>query len=81
MGRVVNGRSSVRAHQVSGSISFELTFPVADTKRELNAYLEDLEESEVRSLAEIIDYNVTHADKELPSREHTSNHQHLVCGC
>lgn len=81
MGRAVNGRLSVRAHQVSGNISFKLTFSVADTKRELNAYLEDLKESEVRSLAEIIDYNLKHAEKELPSRENTANHQNLVCGC
>lgn len=39
---------------------------VTDLKRDLNAYLEDLEESEVRSLADVIDYNIKHADVELP---------------
>lgn len=82
----LNGESSewkiIRACPSSfGNISFKLTFSVADTKRELNAYLEDLEESEVRSLAEIIDYNIKHANKELPSREKTSNCQNLVCVC
>lgn len=37
-----------------------------DMKRSLNEYLEDLEESEVRSLAEVIEYNSKHADVELP---------------
>lgn len=35
-------------------------------KRSLNVYLEELEESEVRSLAEVIEYNNKHADVELP---------------
>lgn len=35
-------------------------------KRSLNVYLEELEESEVRSLAEVIEYNNKHADIELP---------------
>ncbi|KAJ5568691.1 hypothetical protein N7450_011177 [Penicillium hetheringtonii] len=39
---------------------------VVDMKKSLNEYLEDLEESEVRSLAEIIEYNKKHADVELP---------------
>jgi len=43
-------------------------------KREINAYLQDLEESEVRSLAEVIDYNIKHADKELPPRMRISSH-------
>ena len=37
---------------------------VVDMKRSLNMYLEDLEESEVRSLAEVIGYNSKHADAE-----------------
>lgn len=46
---------------------------MADMKRSLNEYLEDLEESEVRSLAEVIEYNNKHADVELPpSKSETS---------
>ncbi|KAH6847068.1 amidase signature domain-containing protein [Chaetomium sp. MPI-CAGE-AT-0009] len=37
-----------------------------DVKRNLNTYLADLEESEVRSLLDVINYNLKHADKELP---------------
>ena len=33
-------------------------------------YLESLEESEVRSLADVIKFNLEHADKELPPRKH-----------
>jgi amidase len=39
-------------------------------KNNLNTYLENLEESEVRSLADVIEYNLKHADKELPPRMH-----------
>lgn len=45
-----------------------LTCQVADLKNHLNSYLENLEESEVRSLKDIIEYNNKHADLELPSR-------------
>jgi hypothetical protein len=68
MGRAVNGRLSVRVDQDSADICFVLTLSVADEKREINAYLQDLEESEVRSLAEVIEYNIKHANKELPPR-------------
>lgn len=44
----------------------ELLIWLVDMKRSLNEYLEDLEESEVRSLAEVIEYNEKHADVELP---------------
>ena len=37
-------------------------------KPQLNAYFEGLEESEVRSLAEVIAFNEKNADLELPSR-------------
>jgi amidase len=37
-------------------------------KRNLTAYLEGLEESEVWSLADLIEYNIKHADVELPPR-------------
>ncbi|KAI6082976.1 putative glutamyl-tRNA amidotransferase subunit A [Hypoxylon rubiginosum] len=49
----------------NGEIS-ELTLVKADMKRLLNNYLEDLEESKVRSLQEIIDFNKAHAKEELP---------------
>lgn len=41
-------------------------------KPELNAYFEGLEESEVRSLAEVIAFNEKHADLELPPRMYTT---------
>ncbi|OQE17313.1 hypothetical protein PENSTE_c021G09390 [Penicillium steckii] len=44
----------------------ELLIWLVDMKQSLNEYLEDLEESEVRSLADIIEYNKKHADVELP---------------
>ncbi|KAK3387755.1 amidase signature domain-containing protein [Podospora didyma] len=44
-----------------------LICPGADLKQNLNAYLEDLDESEVRSLEDVIQFNVDHADVELPS--------------
>ncbi|KAK4157240.1 amidase signature domain-containing protein [Chaetomidium leptoderma] len=37
-----------------------------DLKKNLNTYLENLEESEVRSLADVINYNLKHADIKLP---------------
>ncbi|KAJ5724053.1 hypothetical protein N7488_002088 [Penicillium malachiteum] len=46
--------------------SCEWTIIQADMKPQLNAYLEGLEESDVRSLAEIIAFNEKHADLELP---------------
>ncbi|KAJ5710070.1 hypothetical protein N7493_009662 [Penicillium malachiteum] len=46
--------------------SCEWTIVQADMKPQLNAYLEGLEESDVRSLAEIIAFNEKHADLELP---------------
>ena len=52
-----------------GVITFQIFLTqhaVVDMKQSLNEYLEDLEESEVRSLAEIIEYNKKHADVELP---------------
>ena len=42
-------------------------------KPQLNAYFEGLEESEVRSLAEVIAFNEKHADLELPPRMYTAH--------
>ncbi len=39
---------------------------VADLKSNLNTYLENLAESQVRSLEDLISYNLQYADKELP---------------
>ncbi|KAK3291864.1 amidase signature domain-containing protein [Chaetomium fimeti] len=39
---------------------------MVDLKRNLNTYLANFEESEVRSLLDVINYNLKHADKELP---------------
>ncbi|KAJ5689587.1 hypothetical protein N7462_003979 [Penicillium macrosclerotiorum] len=47
----------------------------ADLKRDLNAYLADLEEAEVRSLEEVIEYNNKHADQELPPRMHPAGYR------
>jgi hypothetical protein len=44
-------------------------FLVADLKKDLTAYLQDLEHSEVRTLEAIIQFNNDHADKELPPRK------------
>ncbi|KAJ5948604.1 hypothetical protein N7454_001911 [Penicillium verhagenii] len=44
----------------------EWTIIQADLKPQLNAYFEGLAESEVRSLADVIDFNERHADLELP---------------
>jgi amidase len=41
-------------------------FVVSDMKRDLTAYLQSLDESEVRTIADIIEFNQKHADKELP---------------
>lgn len=81
MARTVNGRSYVRIGQNCAAISLELTLLVADEKREINAYLQDLEESEVRSLAEVIDYNIKHADKELPPRMCLFTSRYVACIC
>lgn len=43
-------------------------FTEADMKPQINAYLEGLAESEVRSLADVIDFNEKHSDQELPLR-------------
>jgi hypothetical protein len=81
MARTANGRSSVRVGQDYAAIPLKLTFSVADERREINAYLQDLEESEVRSLAEVIDYNIKHADKELPPRMLLSHSPHVARTC
>ncbi|KAJ5083647.1 hypothetical protein N7456_013074 [Penicillium angulare] len=47
--------------------SCEWTIIQADMKPQINSYLEGLEESEVRSIADVIDFNEKHADQELPS--------------
>lgn len=39
-------------------------------KKELNSYFQDLEESQVRSLAEVIQFNNLHAEQELPPRSY-----------
>lgn len=50
---------------------------MTDLKRDMKAYLEDLEESEVRSLANVIEYNIKHADRELPPGNSPSFPCHL----
>ncbi|KID95121.1 hypothetical protein MAJ_08902, partial [Metarhizium majus ARSEF 297] len=40
-----------------------------DLKTQLNSFLEDLNESKVGSLEDIIAFNKQHADQELPTRE------------
>ncbi|KAH6627164.1 amidase signature domain-containing protein [Chaetomium sp. MPI-SDFR-AT-0129] len=56
---------SIDEFELDGKNS-EGVIATADLKTTLNAYLQDLEESEVRSLGELIEYNLKHADKELP---------------
>ncbi|KAI0098026.1 putative glutamyl-tRNA amidotransferase subunit A [Nemania sp. FL0031] len=45
---------------------FNLDENAYDLRRELTAYLQDLEESEVRSLQDVIKFNKAHAEEELP---------------
>lgn len=40
-----------------------------DLKTQLNSFLQNLNESKVRSLEDIISFNKKHADQELPTRE------------
>ncbi|KAL4882786.1 amidase signature domain-containing protein [Aspergillus karnatakaensis] len=47
-------------------VNSEAVVTNVDLKRELNAYLENLAESRVRSLQDILDFNKSHADQELP---------------
>ncbi|KAI1869717.1 uncharacterized protein JN550_005698 [Neoarthrinium moseri] len=44
----------------------EITVLKTDMKKLLNQYLEDLPESKVRSLQDVIDFNKKHAEQELP---------------
>ncbi|KAI1773051.1 putative glutamyl-tRNA amidotransferase subunit A [Hypoxylon cercidicola] len=57
--------TTINAFDYNGENS-EMTIIRADMKPLLNSYLENLEESPVRSLQEIIDFNKAHADEELP---------------
>lgn len=43
-----------------------LTIPDADFRPLLNEYLEGLVESQVRSLKELIEFNIANSDRELP---------------
>ncbi|KAL2833835.1 amidase signature domain-containing protein [Aspergillus cavernicola] len=56
---------SVDKFELDGENSENLVTNV-DLKRELNAYLEDLAESQVRSLQDILHFNEHHEEQELP---------------
>lgn len=43
-------------------------------KRDLTAYLQGLEESDMRSITDIIEFNEKHADLELPPRTRMDDH-------
>lgn len=45
-----------------------------DLKTQLNSFLQNLNESKVRSLEDIISFNKKHADQELPTREELPHH-------
>ncbi|KAI1317387.1 putative glutamyl-tRNA amidotransferase subunit A [Xylariaceae sp. FL0255] len=57
--------STTDKFQLNGQNS-KLVIMRQDTHKELNQYLEDLEESDVRSIKDIIEFNKEHAKKELP---------------
>lgn len=70
MEKVASGPSSVFSSLVAKyEINFANVIIEADMKPQINAYLEDLAESDVRSLAEVISFNEKHADLELPPRK------------
>ncbi|KAK7699196.1 hypothetical protein SLS64_011825 [Diaporthe eres] len=56
---------SIESFKLNGTYS-DVVVMRADLKKELNAYLQDLEESQVRTLQDIIDFNIEHATEELP---------------
>lgn len=69
----LNGTSSetfVTSKISAGLFVFLGTYHAAgvDLKKNLNAYLQDLEDSQVRNLQDIIDFNKKHAAEELPRR-------------
>jgi len=53
------------AFELDGENS-EITITKADLKKELEAYLEGLDEAKVRTLQEVIDFNKQYSEKELP---------------
>ncbi|KAG6366464.1 hypothetical protein INS49_000641 [Diaporthe citri] len=57
---------SIEGFKLNGTYS-DVVAARADLKKELNAYLQDLEESQVRTLQDIIDFNTEHATEELPT--------------
>ncbi|KAL4866522.1 hypothetical protein BDV12DRAFT_172729 [Aspergillus spectabilis] len=56
---------SVSEFELDGENS-EVVVTNADLKRDLNAYLDDLAQSKVRSLQDVIDFNEQHKEQELP---------------
>ncbi|KAH6868972.1 amidase signature domain-containing protein [Thelonectria olida] len=56
---------TVDAFEFEGKDSTDVV-TMADMKKDLTAYLQDLEESEMRTITDIIDFNDKHAEKELP---------------
>lgn len=56
---------SIESFKLNGTYS-DVVVMRADLKKELNAYLQDLEESRVRTLQDIINFNIEHATEELP---------------
>ncbi|KAL6830017.1 amidase signature domain-containing protein [Trichoderma camerunense] len=56
---------TVDAFELEGKNTLEI-ITMADMKRDLTAYLQDLGESEMRTITDIIEFNKEHADEELP---------------
>ncbi|KAH7327793.1 amidase signature domain-containing protein [Stachybotrys elegans] len=56
---------TVDAFELDGKDTLHIV-TMSDMKRDLTAYLQDLEESEMRTITDIIMFNEKHADEELP---------------
>lgn len=55
-----------------------MTETAGDLKRNLEAYLADLESSQVRSVEDIVKFNEEHADLELPTGTNTQSSMSLI---
>ncbi|KAL6807582.1 amidase signature domain-containing protein [Trichoderma sp. SZMC 28013] len=57
--------ATVDAFELEGRNTLDI-ITMSDMKRDLTAYLQNLEESEIRTITDIIEFNKEHADEELP---------------
>jgi amidase len=66
LGAVIVDPADIPTSEQMSTTEAENTIMLYEFKAGLNAYLADLQESPVRTLAEIIAFNKAHADRELP---------------